>query len=94
MQPELKKIFDDQKVVAMPGVQPESFINNDAADMLQQAVDRLRSGEYVGVAYVALYSDGGCTYDWDVPTRMGNSVFVGASRLQHALLVSGTKWEI
>ena len=92
MKAKRSKAIKPQKVIALPGVQPVHFVNHEAADLLQGVVNRLRSGDAVGVAFIALDSDGRCNHNWDVPTRMGDAAFVGVSRLAHALMVSGTKW--
>lgn len=82
-----------EKVVALPGVQPRTFINGDAADELQKIVDGIRSGDFVGIGYVAIDTDGRSQSNWNIPNKMGSQLFLGIARLYHELMSSGTRWQ-
>lgn len=83
-----------EKVIAIPGVQPSTFINENAADELQKIVDGIRSGDFVGIGYVAIDTDGRSQSNWNIPNKMGASLFLGIARLYHELMSSGTKWQV
>lgn len=86
-------IAPKEKVVALPGVQPRTFVNESAADELQKVVEGLRSGDYVGVGYVVIDSDGRSISDWNIPNKMGHYLFLGVARLYHEIMSSGTRWQ-
>ncbi|MDO8608589.1 MAG: hypothetical protein Q7R40_18810 [Phaeospirillum sp.] len=73
-------------VRALPGVTPQSFINEDAIKMVERVLDRLRTGEVVGVAYVAVKPTGTSTSGWNCPSAMGNHLFAGIARIQHDMM--------
>lgn len=83
-----------EKVIAIPGVQPQTFINLNAADELQGIVDGLRSGDFVGMGYVAIDTDGRSQSNWNIPNKMGSSLFLGIARLYHEVMASGTRWHV
>lgn len=71
---------------AMPGIVPQSLINSKAVDMVERVLERLKSGEVVGVAYVAVKPTGTSTSGWNCPSGMGNRLFAGIARMQHDML--------
>ena len=73
-------------VTAMPGVQPRRVVNESAADELQAVVDRLRAGEFVGVAWVGIRSNGKITTGWNTPTGMAERVFIGLSSMSYQMM--------
>ena len=74
------------EIVALPGVQPATMINNEAADELQKVVNHLRSGEAVGVAYVYINEKGLGTTGWNGPTSKGANLLSGVCRLQYEMI--------
>ena len=70
-------------VHAMPGVVPQSLINSEAIDMVERVLERIKSGEVVGVAYVAVKPTGTSTSGWNCPSGMGSHLF---ARMQHDMI--------
>lgn len=75
-------------VTALPGVQPQSFVNQEAIEMLEKVVERLKSGEVVGIAYATINPSGLGTNGWLAPSGMGNHLFSSLARMQHLMLAS------
>lgn len=75
-------------ITALPGVQPQSVVNKDAIEMVEKVLDRLRSGELVGIAYVTVKPNGTSTSGWNCPSNMGNHLFAGIARVQHDMISS------
>ena len=61
-------------------------MNAEAADELQDIVDRIRSGEIVGVAWVSLKPNGSLQCGWDCPTNMGEHIYYGVSTLAYKIM--------
>lgn len=76
------------KVHILPGCQPQTAINADAAIELQKVVNRLHSGESVGVAWAEIDSRGKSYRGWNAPSGMGNDIYTAVSGLQFEMMSS------
>lgn len=74
------------KVIALPGVKPRKFINEDAANQLQHIVDKMRSGQIVGMAWVSMTPNGDVSCGWDFPTNMGEKLYYGVQALSYKMM--------
>lgn len=77
---------NETNVRALPGIKPQAVINDDAIELVERLLDRLRTGEVVGVAFVAVKPTGTSTSAWNCPSSMGNHLFAGIARIQHEMI--------
>lgn len=73
-------------VVSISGCVPACMKNEEAIEMVERLLQRLKSGEDVGIAYVAVRPNGTSTHGWNCPSGMGNDLFAGISRLQFTMI--------
>ena len=73
-------------VTALPGVQPQALVNQEAIEMLENVIDRLKCGEIVGVAYATIKPSGRGSHGWSAPSGTGNHLFSSIARMQHRML--------
>lgn len=78
--------MSNEKVIPLPGVRPRSFSNGSALKLLQELTNQLESGEIVGIALVAMRSNGLTQCHWDCPTNMGELLFYGVSKLSYRMM--------
>ena len=76
------------KIVALPGVKPQTSINEEAALMLDRAAASMRSGEIVGMALVTIRPNGNHKTSWDCPSNMGAFLYCGVSRLAYDMIAT------
>lgn len=73
-------------VTALPGVQPRTFINDQAADRIQEVVDRIRSGDIVGIAWVTITPNRVTNCHWEAPTNLAEYLHFGVSSLSYRMI--------
>lgn len=78
----------DSKIHILPGCQPQTAINSEAAIELQKVVNRLHSGESVGVAWAEIDSRGKSYRGWNTPSGMGADIYTAVSGLQFEMISS------
>lgn len=74
------------KVVPLPGIVPQTLINDTAILDSEDVVKRLKTGESVGIAWVEINEGGATRSGWNVPHGMSSNIFVGIEGLKYRMI--------